>query len=388
METIMSTKTTKTTKSAKATSSGAQSILTKAKARGSNAETVKGAIAYLLSHLPLPIPGLAYLSDPVGRRPSVATTRRSAWDRAVSGTHDERADKRAVEIAERILKKRPARPFSKVRSVCRRLTADIAERVTKRLQLRLASPLAQALANNWPYRRSTSGWAGGHHFVEVRIGQIPNAVGGSDRVWSKNGKWSGTNSSASLSITPRCYETFGSNLVIGGLITLDCEPVGVREYRAIWAAQSKGFELKVAEGWLIRGYHVEGGTLEAARRKEEKARRERLATLQVAKLGMAGIDLSQVWVTRADSVRAGNCSAGTDSFINSHADVLDGRTSIRADELLRLVDDSYTRAAVLRAIARTLAEGRLQGVTLAEEGAGGANPVADTGVEEAMRLAA
>ena len=384
----MSTKTTKTTKSAKATSSGAQTILAKAQARGSNAATVKGALAYLAAHLPLPIPGLAYLSDPAGRRPSEAPSCRSSWDKAISWTHDERADKRAAEIAERILKKRPARPFSKVRSFCKKLTADIAERVTKILRRRIAGPLAQALANSWPYSRSTSRWAGGRHFVSVTIGDTPDAVGGSDRVWSRNGKWSGTNSSASLCITPRCYETFGNNLIIGGLITLDCEPVGVREYRATWAAQSKGFELKVAEGWIIRGYHAEGGTLEAARRKEEKARRERLAARQVAKLGTAGVDLATVFVTRADSVRAGNCPAGTASFINSHADVLGGRTSIPADELLKLVDDSYTRAAVLRAIARTLAEGKLQGVTLEEEGTGGANPVADTGVEEAMLLAA
>jgi len=372
----------------KSTPNAAQTILAKAQARGSNAATVKGAIAYLAAHLPLPIPGLAYLSDPVGRRPSAVPTCRLSGDKAVSWTHDERADKRAVDIAERILKKRSARPFSKVRSACKRLTADIEERVTKILQCHVAGPLAQALANNWPYRRSASNWAGGDHFVEVDIGQVPDAKCWSNRAWSRNGKWSGTNSSASLCITPACYEAFGSNLVIGGLITLDCEPVGTREYRATWAAQGKGFALNVVEGWIIGGYHVEGGTLEAARRKAEKARRERLATLQVAKLGMAGVDLSQVWVTRGDSVRAGNCPAGTNSFINRYADVLAGRTSIRADELLKLADDQYTRAAVLRAVTRTLAEGKLQGVALAEGGAGGANPVADTGVADEMLLAA
>ena len=384
----MSTKTTKTTKSAKATSSGAQSILTKAKARGSNAATVKGAIAYLAAHLPLPVPGLTYLSDPTGYRPCADTPRRGTWDKAISWTHDERADKRAIEIAERILKKRPARPFSKVRSACRRLTADIAERVIKRLQLRLASPLAQALANNWPYRRSASNWAGGDHFVEVNIGQVPDAKCWSNRAWSRNGKWSGTDSRASLSITPRCYETFGSNLVIGGLVTLDCEPVGVREYRATWAEQGMGFALKVVEGWIIRGYHVQGGSLQAARRKEEKARRERLAARQVAKLGTAGVALATVFVTRADSVRAGNCPAGTASFINSHADVLGGKSSVRADELLKLADDQYTRAAVLRAITRMLAEGRLQGVALAEEGTGDTKSGNDVGAEQAMLLAA
>ena|ERR1017187_353474 len=366
----------------------AQTILAKAQARGSNAATVKGAIAYLAAHLPLPVSGLTYLSDPTGYRPRADTTRRLSWDKAISWTHDERADNRASEIAERILKKRPARPFSKVRSFCRRLTGDIAERVTKHIGRRVAGPLAQMLANRWPYRCSNSRWAGGEHWVDVEIGQAPRAVGVSKRAWSSNGKWSGTNSSARLCITPACYDTLGSNLVIGGLITLDCEPVGVREYRASWAAQSKGFELKVAEGWIIRGYHVQGGSLDSARRKAEKARRERLATRQVEKLGMAGVDLATVFVTRADSVRAGNCAAGTTSFINSHADVLEGRTNIPADELLKVVDDQYTRAAVLRAITRTLAEGRLQGVTLADGGARDAIPVADVGVAEVMLLAA
>ena len=366
-------------RTAKNQPSAAQLILAKAQALGSNATTVKGALAYLLSHLPLPMPGLAYLSDPEGRRPSAASSRRPSWDKAISWTHDERADFRAGQIVERMMKKRPARPFSKVRTFCRKMTADVAQRVTKRLELRLAGSLAKVLANAWPYRRSTSGWAGGEHFVEVKIGQLPDAKCSSDRAWSRNGKWSGTNSSARIYITPACYDAFGSSLVIGGLITLDCESVGIREYRAIWAAQSKGFELKVAEGWIIRGYHVEGGTLEEARRKAEKARRERLATLQVAKLGMAGVDLRQVLVTRADSVRAGNCSAGTTSFINSHADVLEGKSSIPADELLKLADDQYTRAAVLRAVTRTLAEGRLEGVALAAEGTGGATPGGDTG---------
>lgn len=374
--------------STRTTSSAAQRILAKAQAKGSNAGTISGALAYLLSHLPLPIPGLAYLKSPASRRPSASTGLRPTWDKAVSWTHDERADRRAGEIADRVLKKYPSRPFSKVRAFCKRLTADIAERVTKRLSRRVAGPVAQVLANAWPYRCSASRWAGGEHWVDVEIGNTPHAIGVSKRVWSSNGKWSGTNSSANLRITPACYDAFGSNLVIGGLVTLGCEQVGVREYRATWAAQGKGFELKVVEGWIIRGYHVEGGSLEAARRKAEKARRERLAVLQVAKLDLSGVDLSTVLVTRADSVRAGNCPAGTSSFINSHANVLEGRASIPADELLRLVDDSHTRAAVLRAVTRTLAEGRLLGVTLADGGAGDAKPGGDAGAEGPMLMAA
>lgn len=117
--------------------------------------------------------------------------------------------------------------------------------------------------------------------------------------------------------------------------------------------------MKVVHGWIIRGYHVAGGTLEAARKRAGKARRERLATLQVEKLGLAGVDLTQVYVKRLDSLAAGNCIAGTNSFIRRHGDVLEGKTSIRADELLALAKDNAIHAAVLRAITRMLAEGRL-----------------------------
>ena len=91
------------------TPTAAQLIIGKAQAGGSSAATAKGALAYLLSHLPLPIPGLTYLTDPKGHRPSANTTRRSTWDKTISWTHDERADKRASEIAERMLKKQIGR---------------------------------------------------------------------------------------------------------------------------------------------------------------------------------------------------------------------------------------------------------------------------------------
>ncbi len=363
-------------------------IIEKAQAQGSTATTVAGALRFLRANLPPAIPGLAYLDHPTGFPPRAHRDQERKWDRATAWTHDERVTRRARDIVQKLLTQHPAQPFSKVCSACGKLTADIAERVSTLLARRIADPLAQVLADTWPYRCSNSRWAGGEHEVTVKIEQAPAATCESKRVWSSNGKWSGTNSEATLHITPRCYDTFGSNLIIGGLITLDAEAVGIREYRATWAEQGKGFALKVVEGWIIRGYHVAGGTLEAARRKAERARRERLATLQVKRMGMAGVDLTKVMVTRADSVRAGNCPAGTDSFINSHIDVLGGRSSVPADELLKVADDTYTRAAVLRAAIRALAEGCRLGEVLEQEGTGGVLPVAIAGVDAAMSMPA
>lgn len=351
----------------------AQRIIAKANAKGSSATTVKGAIAYLLSHLPSPIAGLAHVTDPTNHRRCESFSDRNTWDKKISWTHDERAEKRASAISARVLNKYPRLPFAKARSFCRKQTPDIVERVTKQVGIVIGKRLAVFLANAWPYRYSESRWAGGEHNVNVQIGTGPRASCSTYRVWSRNGKWSGTNSDANLTISARCYEALGTNLTIGGLITLDCEEVDAREYRATWAEQSKGLALKVVDGWIVRGYHVGGGTLEAARRKAENARRDRLATLQVAKLKLTDVDLSQVLVTRTDSIRAGNCTAGTTSFINRHGNVLDGRKDIPADELLKIANDNYTRAAVLRAVVRTLAEGRLEGVALADEGEGGAS---------------
>jgi len=297
----------------------------------------------------------------------MADNRRDAWDKSLSWTHDERAQRRAREIAAKLLRTRPRQPFSKVASSCRFLTADIAPRVVGWLSCWIGEQLAETLTEGWPYRRATSSWAGGEHNIEVTLGPEPEAACESTRVWSSNGKWSGTNSDATLCITPRCYEALGNGVVVGGLVTLDCEEVAPREYRATWAEQAKGFQLKAVAGWIIRGYHVVAPSLEMAQRKADKARRDRLATLQVDKLKLGQVDLQHIYVTRADSLRAGNCSAGTSSFINAHSDVLGGKTRIRADELLRLADDVYTRATVLRAVARTLAEGRLDGYRLTEE---------------------
>ena len=54
----------------------------------------------------------------------------------------------------------------------------------------------------------------------------------------------------------------------------------------------------------------------------------------------------------------------------AHARQTEDCCRIVADELLKIVDDTDTRAAALRAIARTLAEGRLRGVILRDGEAG------------------
>jgi len=348
----------------------AQRIIRKAAQTGSQATTVAGALAYLRTHLPPPLAGLMHLRSPESHRPAREPRECGPDSRTpgVAWNHDARAERRARTLVDRLIKTTPERAFSALARRKGHLTPDILERAKRLLRQVIAGRLGEHLLAHWPYRRSGSAWAGGGHTVTVTIGAEPAARGGSERAWSRNGKWSGTNSYANLCVTPRCYEALGTGLAIDCLVTLDCEAVGRREYAAAWAEQGRGFALRVVRGWIVRGYHVAGGTLEAARRKAAKARRERLATLYIERVGLKGLDLARLLVKRADSLAAGNCAAGTDSFIRSHR--LEDRGSVPANELLALADNVETRAAVLRAAVRTLAEGRLTGVALGEEGEG------------------
>lgn len=144
---------------------------------------------------------------------------------------------------------------------------------------------------------------------------------------------------------------------LDGLLTLSAELVevcdGIEVYRATWVRQGRGYDLTRERGMIAR--HVASGTtyhstasdsrgmfcprkaIAGLRRKmtaqgvpaEVRAARsreaaERRASRRAAQLGrllerVARWDLDDirdVVVTRADSIRAGNCEPGTDQFID------------------------------------------------------------------------
>lgn len=213
------------------------------------------------------------------------------------------------------------------------------------------------LEKNWPYRRSASSWAGGDHNVYVQLSNEPDAACYTESAWSKNGKWSGTNSIADLRITQRCIDALGENLLIGGLITLDAEVIAPRTYRATWLEQSRGVSLKIVQGWIIKGHHCTAKTLEKAQKQVAKARASQVLAIfnnraALRKLDFTHFPLHQIMVTRGDSLNAGNCIPGTDSFIRTHFGDKGNPKAVSALSLLTIVDDSFVRRAILEADAR------------------------------------
>lgn len=121
------------------------------------------------------------------------------------------------------------------------------------------------------YRRSRSAWAGGEHVVQVVVGATPQASGHTDKVWSSNGKWTGTVSTHVLTVR----RDYGSRVpeslrVVSGLLTLDLEAEiepGIRP--AVWVEQGRGVSLNTVRGYLVtigEGAFVHAETLAGARK--------------------------------------------------------------------------------------------------------------------------
>jgi hypothetical protein len=130
------------------------------------------------------------------------------------------------------------------------------------------------------YRVSQSSWAGGDHVVKVELGPTPQASGHTDKVWSANGKWTGTSSTHTLTVRRDYGDRVPADLrAVDGLLTLDLESEiepGIRP--AVWAEQGRGFALNTVRGYLVTtsdGAVVHAESMEAARKLRTRSARDR-----------------------------------------------------------------------------------------------------------------
>lgn len=304
-------------------------IIRLAAEQGSTATTYAGAMRYLRGQ--------------IAETPKFDSIRnRGAWNRDAAARH--RYERGQMERrAERIAAALGAMSRTDAEGIARASVVEI--------------PVSE-----WPYRRAKSSWAGGDLSISIFLAQSPQDIRASvenRRVWSSNGKWSGNDTYASLTVTARAIQIF-PGLISGGLVHLDAEPVGIREYRAVWCEQGRGVSMKIVEGWVIRGYHVRGNTLERARKivaqKRTGAVLARLSGREARwKRIREGRAVRGVWVSAQDSIRGGNCPAGTENFekrISRHLNA-DGKIgAVRGDVLLTFDDSREVRRAVTAAMSR------------------------------------
>ena len=105
------------------------------------------------------------------------------------------------------------------------------------------------------YRRSESSWAGGDHTVVVTICESgASCDGGSERVWSDNRKWRGTDSWASLTVPQTWARRVPQAIrVVSERLTLNarrCKPArgATRSWLVTRAQQGRGVEIYAQRG--------------------------------------------------------------------------------------------------------------------------------------------
>ena len=199
-----------------------QDVIAKAQASGSQARTFKGAAKYLM----------------------------------IRATDNTPIERRGVRVKRKAGKYLREKFILRGMSMLKRLglwAMDDAMALAREISHQITRPAYKALKENWNYKQSRSGWAGGHHSIEITIDfNAPDVRAGSSKVWSGNGKWSGTNSYAHLFVTPAVLSFFPT-LNLNGWILLDASKLAEDFFEVLYVEQSRGFELRAAKGWITNG---------------------------------------------------------------------------------------------------------------------------------------
>lgn len=231
-----------------------------------------------------------------------------------------------------------------------------AMRLARRRQRACYEILAPLMARH--YRQATSSWAGGENTLAVDPERSfgPEVRSHSYRVWSANGKWSGTNLDLAIAINYRAFLAIPDALrVVGGMVTLSAQLSEPGIYRATWVVQGRGLSIATKSGFIVDGEH-HAPSIKAAL-KWRLARRVQVA-LDVeagaaAKLSAEELiaQFGSAKLTMAVSRRAGNCVSGTESRGNIH---FPGRDAVTIAEALAV---DHENPFVLRAARYVAARG-------------------------------
>jgi hypothetical protein len=121
--------------------------------------------------------------------------------------------------------------------------------------------IADYLSKTFPYRQSQNRWAEPHNTIDFHFRK--DGVKGhcrTSRCSSSNGKWWGEETHHYFQ-SPKNYIV----KIIGGLVTIYDQKFESKLIKpCTWWEQSRGFEIKQKKGFLIKNYHSEAKTADAA----------------------------------------------------------------------------------------------------------------------------
>lgn len=255
--------------------------------------------------------------------------------------------------------------FDEIQALRRHRSSTQRPAPARSVEERLLDAIKQLLP--WPYRQSEGAGATRNTFV-VRRGR-PGATSTSARGWDNSlpgsYRYPATSSHVEVTVsTTWLRDVYLRGLAeVGGLTTLSAEPVlgwavdlpGVEVYAATWVEQSRGVEVRVGHGFIVRrgtwSHHAQ--SLAGARRAvaEQTAREGETAlrSLDGAWSAVVRRGLEEQSVSLATSTRAGNCEAGTRDWV---ARYMPDRTEATLREVYTAARESGDRTEY---VARVLA---------------------------------
>lgn len=214
------------------------------------------------------------------------------------------------------------------------------------LPLNPISPI-MALKNKWQsaqctklekiycLRTGSASWAGGDNGFrcELTSEAAPSLSVSSYREWSRNGKWSGNSYSFTLHTKP----SWKLEKIEGVITVIDTKNTG----HVWWFVQGRGMEVKIVDGYLYKGVHVQAKNFESAVKKVTVQRNKLAQQLRTKRYTAQHRDelAKSTWITFTDSLKAGNCEYGTRSFQRSFQKFISAAGevgAVRADWLLEV----------------------------------------------------
>ena len=245
------------------------------------------------------------------------------------------------------------------------------ERYAKRYRQKMRDTISAIFWRH--YRTPYSRWVDADWELHLSFGS-PSAHTSTHEVWHAKRPWRATGADFYVTV-PYSWrrDVLEAGLAeAGGLLTLAATPVAPDAWQAVWVAQGKGYNIRTVSGYIVRaadGTFAHARTLhharaiaegrarkwsEAQRAAAERKRsrvRELLARLEQMAREEISATFGAVPISIRDSERAGNCPAGTRSWIARWAG---GRTSgTIADALATGAPlDTYLLRALAVAIAR------------------------------------
>ena len=241
--------------------------------------------------------------------------------------------------------------------------AEFRDRQRRRIfgiQEQIEQTILKILQEN--YRIANSKWAGGDTEVEIKFNPTPRADSQSTKVWSRNGKWSGTNVEFHFNIQPHWRRDIlgvPGLASAGGLLTTHATKIEENLWQASWVRQGRGYDVSIENGYIFRdeeGNYCHGKTARSAksvatRRRKAKSAEERMGDRlrNILTASELAKQFGDIVVRRSDSIRAGNCKEGTDNWISVH---FPDRTEATVREILEIDDSSLVIRACKAAILR------------------------------------